>query len=256
MDLSNEERATTQVKAQQENLTRHISRLEAQLEMRKSQLATHRELETILTARKEERDGPDTPEWKAMMARGKAIYGDAWDNPADGSIPLCELMTMHKDELDSVRHEAMDACSDKVPKRKPRKSKHEKAKTSIDQQNALMLSGLSNSPALVHPHRMVNNFHSQRKKGTPNTQTASTPIDEDDMDIHWSKPETNTPSSASIVLPSLDFTKLSSGTIASTESLPSEKNASHRKAKWFAFREKTNSAHRFSFQKHPAQKKH
>ncbi|CAN0119746.1 unnamed protein product, partial [Ectocarpus fasciculatus] len=39
-------------------------------------------------------------------ARGRSIYGDAWDDPHDGNVPLRTLFNLPKEEIDSIREEA------------------------------------------------------------------------------------------------------------------------------------------------------
>lgn len=75
-----------------QTLVRYISKLESQLKTRKAQLGHHEELEEILTARGRTED--EEAEWQNMMTRGRSIYGDAWDHPVDGNVPIWYVVSL------------------------------------------------------------------------------------------------------------------------------------------------------------------
>ncbi|CBJ29406.1 expressed unknown protein [Ectocarpus siliculosus] len=79
--------------------------LEEKAQRLKERARIHRHNRLVLTARKgagrllhgaQER-------WDA---RGRSIYGDAWDDPHDGNVPLRTLFNLPKEEIDSIREEA------------------------------------------------------------------------------------------------------------------------------------------------------
>ncbi|KAF0699910.1 Aste57867_9550 [Aphanomyces stellatus] len=82
------------------DLGRYIDTLQKQLDARKQQLEMHDRVEQVLTARQEMTDeSHGDPRWKEIMERGKAMYGDEWENGKEGELPLGVLMSMHKEEL-------------------------------------------------------------------------------------------------------------------------------------------------------------
>lgn len=229
------------IERRKNDLGRHIKRLENQLDFRKSQLNHHEQLEQLVTARVEETQEQDE-NWHQMMARGRQVYGDAWDNPSDGSIPLQTLMTMHKDELYAIRHEAQSKIDLEPEKKKKRKPKAIREAEAIEYQNRAILQfnqsniqqynhelmhgnktttrGLLNSQALVHPQAQ---WSSHRRRVPVTTQTV-----ELDVEPEWTR-EATAPVLPALSIPRLDFTKLTHATGLAAREVPDQAaKASHR----------------------------
>ncbi|EQC33535.1 hypothetical protein SDRG_09042 [Saprolegnia diclina VS20] len=119
------------------DLNRYIETLQRKLQVRQAQLKMHDHVEELLTARaameaqsypsmaKDDTDNDNDPTWAAILARGRELYGDAWDHSKDGAPPLKEQMQLHKTEL--------------LASATPRKDPDDKLKKTIARQNQAAL---------------------------------------------------------------------------------------------------------------------
>ncbi|CAM9237127.1 unnamed protein product [Ectocarpus sp. 12 AP-2014] len=79
--------------------------LEEKAQRLKERARIHRHNRLVLTARKSAGRLLHGAQ-ERWDARGRSIYGDAWDDPHDGNVPLRTLFNLPKEEIDSIREEA------------------------------------------------------------------------------------------------------------------------------------------------------
>ncbi|CAM9948008.1 unnamed protein product [Scytosiphon promiscuus] len=79
--------------------------LEEKAHQLKGRARIHRRNRLILSARKDA-DLMLQSAQERWDARGRSIYGDAWDDPQDGNLPLRTLFNLPSQEIDLVREEA------------------------------------------------------------------------------------------------------------------------------------------------------
>ncbi|CAM9326580.1 unnamed protein product [Hapterophycus canaliculatus] len=80
--------------------------LEEKAHQLKGRALMHRRNRLILSARKDAGRIILQDAQERWDARGRSIYGDAWDQPQDGNFPLRTLFNLPSEEIDSIREEA------------------------------------------------------------------------------------------------------------------------------------------------------
>lgn len=195
------------VQQQKQTLTRSIATLERQLETRRAQLEHHVDVEEqLLTAR--QRTDDEQMAWERKMARGKSIYGDAWDHSVDGNVPIGTLMNMKKQDLVEIQAEARAQVSCATSG----KSEHDASdaqENTIQRQNkaALYMQDQSAwSPRVASVIQRPSQQWTSYRKATKRTQQTScrdTALDELDWGNMTRDADTVVPP-----MPKLDLTRL------------------------------------------------
>ncbi|KDO20495.1 hypothetical protein SPRG_14013 [Saprolegnia parasitica CBS 223.65] len=180
------------------DLHRYIETLQKKLQVRQAQLKMHDHVEELLTARAameaqsypsmvNDDDNDDDPTWAAILARGRELYGDAWDHGKDGAPPLKEQMQLHKTEL--------------LASATPRKDPDTKLKKTIARQNQAALlvqqQRTARDDARRHPMAVLpvaqSQWKSQRKRGGRSIEPEAAARKPKAGGTGWSRSNVNAP---------------------------------------------------------------
>jgi hypothetical protein len=91
-------------KRKERKIVDDINNYKRVLAAKQQELVEQQVLHAQNTSRAEEAvktERESSEEWQTILARGKEMYGDAWNTPSEegGGMPLSTLFAMHKDEL-------------------------------------------------------------------------------------------------------------------------------------------------------------
>jgi hypothetical protein len=105
-----ETEAVRRSRATEAKVSGSIGRLKNALRRQQEKLATQRDETTLLTARQQvatDDARTQSAAWNDAMARGRDVYGDAWDAEVEGlGVPMSELMDLNKQELAEIQRQA------------------------------------------------------------------------------------------------------------------------------------------------------